>query len=439
MKRALALFVVCALGACAGSSAETPQTSTTPAPNASPNVVPATATVGMRREPTYRERLQIRPLFAQTERIRGLRLAREVRIAIADDAYITHHLTSQIEEDELVASGRTYVALGLLSPEVDLRALLTEVLGEQVVGFYDPKEALLVIREDVMVTLGRETNGDDETRIVIIHELVHAIQDQHFDLQAGMDRERDTDGDNAYHSVVEGDATLAMLGYVTEARGMPLSAITQSPELLSRIGATQTAAGSGGESLARAPAILRVSLVAPYTRGLAFCAALHAVGGFSGIDGAFRTAPASMEQVMHPQKYMAQEAPIAVRLPELAGLASAGYTVADEDTLGEMEIGVYLALGTPHDTNDAAAAGWGGDRLRVYSQPNGPAAVVWRMDWDTEADAEQAERAANVGLGAIPAANRARFLVTRRGRSLLVLREIAPELQADIAAAVLAP
>ena len=98
---------------------------------------------------------------------------------------------------------------------------------------------------------------------------------------------------------------------------------------------------------------------------------------------------------------------------------------------------MYLALGTAHDTNDAAAAGWAGDRLRVYRHASAPSAVVWRMEWDTDADAEQAERAAIHGLSLIPADARGRFLVLRRGRALLVLRDVPESLHAGIRALTL--
>lgn len=415
---------------------------TTPRPAHSPGQQAARpavgATTGMRREPTTQERVAIRQLLAGTERIRGLRLSRDVRIAVADHTNITRHLTDQLEDEDLLESRRMYVALGLLDPEVDLEALLNTVIGEQVIGFYDPKVALLVVRDDVMASLGRGAGGDDETRIVIVHELDHALQDEHFDLRANMDRERDTDAENAYHSVVEGDATLTMIGFVTEARGMPLSAVTQSPELLARIGAASGA--GGGEALASAPAILRVSLVAPYMRGLVFCAALHAERAFAGVDAAFREPPVSMEQVLHPQKYLAREAPIPVALPRLPTLEAAGYVAGDEDTLGELEIGVFLALGTRRDTNDVAAAGWGGDRLRVYNHPTEPTAIVWRLDWDTEADAIEAERAARNGLTTVPEGRRMRYRVERRGRALLVLRDLpATEHDAVVSATLAAP
>ena len=121
-------------------------------------------------------------------------------------------------------------------------------------------------------------------------------------------------------------------------------------------------------------------------------------------------------------------------LPPFPELEAAGLAVHDEDTLGELELGVYLAQGTPRDREEAAAAGWGGDRLRVYTRPGTTeTAAVWWLSWDDPREAMEAEAAALRVRDASPAASLPRQLVRREGRALLVVRDLDPALPAAVA------
>src|SRR5262249_3735339 len=155
---------------------------------------------------------------------------------VEDRDRITSYVESQIEDEELDRARVVYAALGLLPAELDVRSLLLRLMGEQVVGYYDAEAKHLVVRDDVMRAFGR---GDDmnaeegselsEARIVLVHELVHALQDQHLNLFENIHATRDTDADNAFHALVEGDATLAMIGYALERENIPLERLTSNP------------------------------------------------------------------------------------------------------------------------------------------------------------------------------------------------------------------
>ena len=148
-----------------------------------------------------------------------------------------------------------------------------------------------------------------------------------------------------------------------------------------------------GEKLDDAPAILRVTLVAPYLRGLQFVAAAQGRGGWPAVNNAHRRPPATSEQVLHPEKFFARERGEAIEIPDNEEVLAAGFTRIEEDTLGELELSVYLGQGQPSGTDDEAAAGWAGDRLAVYVRGD-QAAVVWWTTWDTDADAHEAFAAA---------------------------------------------
>ncbi|MCA9581716.1 MAG: hypothetical protein KC416_07965, partial [Myxococcales bacterium] len=129
--------------------------------------------------------------------------------------------------------------------------------------------------------------------------------------------------------------------------------------------------------------------------------------------------PISMEQVLHPEKYDSFEVPTEFTMPPFSTLEAAGFEEVAEDTLGELEMSVYF--GQPNDgTDKVAAAGWNGDRLRVYRHPERGPAAVWYTDWDSEQDAQEAERAAKTIAKAATDPNEHEVL--RRGSRLLILR-----------------
>jgi hypothetical protein len=148
------------------------------------------------------------------------------------------------------------------------------------------------------------------------------------------------------------------------------------------------------------PPILRETLVYPYTTGLLYVQQAQAAGGWEAVNDLLRKMPVSTEQILHPEKYAADEAPVAVTLPaDLATRLGTGWTVPLQDTFGELQLKIWLADGASigQEATDAAA-GWGGDRLAVMQGPNDTWAVVMHTVWDTEADAVEFETAANAAM-----------------------------------------
>ncbi|MFK7991523.1 MAG: hypothetical protein AB8I08_36240 [Sandaracinaceae bacterium] len=436
LARVAAPLVVLSLVACGGSPPlrthrEPPRRADTP-----PETPDALADIPG-RPPTVGESRAIRRLLDYAERVRDLEFAQPVPFRIQSREVITQFVRDQMEPEELERARIFYVALGLLDPELDIEALLVEVLGEQIVGYYDPDQGLMVVREDVMQQLdGRRASELGQAEMVIVHELVHALQDQRLDLGERYEEERTIDAENAFGAVVEGDATLAMIGHQASIGGVPLSRLTQNVGLL-RMQVDGAAGANGGEAMDAAPAIVRLPLVLRYTEGMLFCATLHGQGqDWRGVDRAHRSPPASSEHILHPERYIAGHAPIPVALPELPELTASGLEVHDEDTLGELEMGIYFGLADGSDRDTSAADGWGGDRLRVYRDPaSGRPGLVWFMAWDDEGEAIEAERAAETIRAAMPPAIQARHHVRRSGRALLVVRDLDPSLHPVIEAA----
>jgi hypothetical protein len=161
-------------------------------------------------------------------------------------------------------------------------------------------------------------------------------------------------------------------------------------ELLQLIGESLNPEVMG--SLDDMPPVLRESLLFPYTAGLSFVQTLQA-GGWQAVNDAFAKPPASTEQVLHPEKYVAGEAPVDVTLPaDLAARMGSGWKVGLEDTLGEFQLRVWLdqaTAGSDAPTATQAAEGWGGDRVALLDGPNGAWAIALRTAWDTPTDAHE--------------------------------------------------
>jgi len=175
-----------------------------------------------------------------------------------------------------------------------------------------------------------------------------------------------------------------------------------------------------GEELRNAPPILRMSLVAPYLYGLVFAASLHRAGGWERINQAFSDPPQSMEQVIHPERYLNRDEPELLAPEEIPGLAAEGYEAIDTETLGELEMGVYFGLSREEDMDIAAAAGWDGDHLILYQHADQPDLALWWSVWDDESEAQEAEIAARRIRDMIPEDERPLHLVFRSGRYLLM-------------------
>jgi len=405
---------------------------------------------GSRRRPSQREARVISQLMGAAERVRRLRFAKPVPVWVEDRARITEYVSTQIEADELERARVVYTALGLLSPNLDVRALLLRLLGEQVVGYYDPDAKQLVVRDDIMRGFASRPAYDEQTpndlaeaRIVLLHELVHALQDQQLGLSKHIHEDRDTDASNAFHALVEGDATLAMLGYALEREHIPLRRLTGNPAQVRSFSDVVRRSPLAGSELEQAPPIVRVPLLSSYVDGLAFCASLHGIGGFDAVDAAHAAPPTSTEQVLHPERFTrptSPDLPTRIELPALPELEKAGYTLIREDTLGELEMGVYFGQSSEANKAARAADGWDGDRIRVYRAPTSgdPAAVVWLSVWDSEQEAEQAQVAAERVLNQASKTAKKRGAVLRRGSWLLILRELPNELRNTVSSRLLA-
>lgn len=299
----------------------------------------------------------------------NLALTEPVRVEWRSREELERYLRVKVDEELPVeraqALSDAYRLLGLFPASVDLRALLLDVHLEQVAGFYDPDStALFVMREQ----------PEAMTRTILVHELVHAIQDQTTSLDSITARERGTDRQTAAQAAIEGHATLVMLEFMAEGmRGEPLDLSTVT-DFQGRIRPLLEQARTQYPALASAPRVIQESLLYPYLAGAGFVQALwQARGGRPAPFG--RDLPQSTEQVDDPARF------VGVRdEPTALALAAPGVEIRLEDELGQLGTRILLEERAGAQAG-AAARGWDGDRFLLWGQ-GGQSGLVWAVVWD---------------------------------------------------------
>ncbi|MEP6469104.1 MAG: hypothetical protein ABJC24_04980 [Chloroflexota bacterium] len=271
---------------------------------------------------------------------------------------------------QLARDNLTLRAMGLLTDDQNIRQLTESLYADQVLGFYDFEERRMVVVTDAGIT--------PEAQITYAHEFTHAMQDAAFD--TGRDHEAEGEDDDAALArlaLEEGDATVSMFQWAFQ---------NLSPDELGSVGATPLPDTSG------VPKWMISQLEFPYLSGATLVGQLFATGGWDAVDAAYQEPPASTEQVLHPDKFLAREAPVKLPDPGLADMLGRGWRGVESSTIGEAMLGIWLReLGISSADATAAASGWGGDRLSVARGPGGGWVMAWRIAWDAPGDATEFE------------------------------------------------
>jgi hypothetical protein len=293
--------------------------------------------------------------------------------------FFTETVNEELDEAGVLEATTFYRAFDFVETDFDVVGIYAALLGDQVAGYYDTETD-----EMNVVAITNETLGDRLPAleaITYVHEYVHALQDQHYDLFTLLDSLPDDNADRilAVQSLVEGDATYVMnefaLVYLQENPDAAMEIL--SSEILEQAALPEDI-----------PPILEAELLAPYDYGLTFVTALIAEGGWEAVDAAFENPPVSMEQILHPAKYFAGEMPVAVSLTE-ADLGDTWEFVADGQ-MGQFYLNAYLRNEVSNRQANTAAAGWGGDRYGLYYNAEDDAvAFVVMLALDTPEDTDE--------------------------------------------------
>jgi len=374
-------------------------------------------------EQALRQRLA--DLQPAVERLSGLPARGPLKLGVRSsgelEAFLQAELAEQFEGDRVRHVTRVYARLGLVPADLDLEPLLERLLLEQVVGFYDPATDTLFIVDGV---------SSDLVDGVLVHEMVHALQDQYVDLDSLVLATRDrNDAGMAVQAALEGHATYVMVEWMMAEQLGSVVDLAEAPPLGETLGDNPLSAlGSEMPELESAPAIIRQQLLFPYVAGLDFVQVR-----WRGQSG--RTPPlgdnlaTTTEQVLHPDQFGTDRTrpPGPLRfdrqLPDQ-------WSDVVQDGLGEFDTRLFLReFLRVRDTADEAAAGWDGDRYRLLDGPSGES-LVWISRWDTPADAAEFADAARRAFRNRYESDEGRSVSVRRlGERMVRIEDVPAELR----------
>jgi hypothetical protein len=304
---------------------------------------------------------QLLELVRRTEEIRELKFTEPPTISIVTDDELEQRVRALFEEDadDFPADEALYKLLGMLGPGDDLEQILTDVYGEQVAGFYDGETGELVVPM-------REDGFSVSQRATMIHELTHAVTDQHFDfdpvMTAMFDEDR-LDQASAYQGLIEGDASQAEYLYLLSLDQRELG------EFMAEALDIDTSA------LDAAPEFVQESLIFPYDSGLGFVQSLYNSGGWDSVNEAYVTMPdlpGSTEQILTPSDY-GRDLPATV---SLAPIDLPGYDLERQSVWGELGFRIMIDQAIGDDVAVDAADGWGGDTYYQWFDGQNAALVI---------------------------------------------------------------
>jgi hypothetical protein len=297
-------------------------------------------------------------VLSKMSEITGLKLRTPLKKSLRSREEIRAYVIKQMDEEknsaERYASARGAEAFGLLPKGFDLDSFMINVLTEQVEGLYDPKACEFYIADWSPLS---------QQRMVMAHELTHALEDQHFQIEAWERAARpNEDAELARDAVLEGSAMAAMFDYLMLGTGRSLKDLPDfDPSLLvGELGSTP--------SLQKAPPFIKDALIFPYLRGLTFSAAILKPSGWSGLPRLFERPPVSTQQILHPELYQSGRIPPNVSLPRFDKLLGNTWAKLDENVMGEFGWREVLKQFLGDERARDLAAAWDGDWYVLYEQ-----------------------------------------------------------------------
>jgi hypothetical protein len=244
----------------------------------------------------------------EVEKLRGLTFLHDVTQRTIDRSELQPLIREQLAKS-IPYSVEDYVAilraLQLVDGSTpDVIASMFRLYDSQVLAFYDPMtHTYFAIRQLPESLAGMGDTGALQ-QSVVMHELVHALQDQRFSA-ARRDKalQHDTDGELAYHALLEGEATLVMLDYLLSKSGQSFDEAVKSDFLINALG------GAAAADKAVDPGTPRYFVEAlkfPYLEGVKLVAEAYRRGGWKAIDGMHANPPRTTRELLHPAEYWAR-------------------------------------------------------------------------------------------------------------------------------------
>ena len=233
----------------------------------------------------------------------------------------TKEIADVLGTDDLKGLSRLAVAGGMLPEGTDLAALAVSFTAASAGATYSPLDKQVLLVSDDPKGGGFRDQG------LLTHEFVHALQDQHFDLLKMMTaRPFSFDREEATFALVEGDA-VSVERRVSQGDAWQRKTLDDiAREEDERFASYRRGLG------ALFPPLLTETFIFRYRDGLRFVEAMRRARPAVSVDEVFRRPPQSSEQVLHPEKYLSNEAP---RDVELSDESSADLRIGKKNRITE--------------------------------------------------------------------------------------------------------
>jgi hypothetical protein len=297
----------------------------------------------------------IDPTLADLAKVTGLAAKHRVERDFITREKLKQFLQSRIDEtvkpEELRLEELTLKLFGFVPENYNLKDSTVSLLTEQAAAFYDYRKKKMFLLESA---------PEISQRFVLIHELAHALADQHFQLEKFIQQGRNDDSATARMAVMEGQAQWLMYELMANKSGQSLR---KDPAMV-RMFVNQSSSGLDQyPELSTAPLYIRESLLFPYARGIVFQQAVVEKLGEAGFAEVFRHPPQSTREIIHPELYFNKQKPIKLKAPKVSNASR--YKDAVDGELGEFDIYILLKQFTNEETADRLAPLWRGGQYQI--------------------------------------------------------------------------
>jgi hypothetical protein len=297
--------------------------------------------------------------------------------------YLRENIDEVYREEDLQREEWLLKKLGLIPATMDYKEFTIELLTEQVGGYYDPKRKTFFVADWLPI---------EQQLPVMAHELTHALQDQHFDLEQLMERDRRLHNEDrllAHQAIIEGDAVAVMFDYILLPLGRTFAEL---PDMTLLMQLQLESMNSQFKILESAPDFLKETLLFPYSYGPTFLKKIRTRDpSWAAVNKIYADLPASTEQIIHPEKYLEErDDPTPVDIEDPVPELGEDWKTSYKNVLGEFSYYLLLKLHLPEGEARRAAAGWDGDQILLLEKGSGEKRAVFAASvWDTEEEAEE--------------------------------------------------
>ncbi len=326
--------------------------------------------------PEKGERLfaRIDEILAEIHKITGLELTRPIKRSIITREEIRDLIERRLKEEttpeEIRAEELTLKMFGFVGEDFDLAKQYVDVLTEQATALYDYRTKELYLAT---------WTPEDLQEVALVHELAHALADQHFDLGKYVSKSRGADGDLARSAVLEGQASWIMVEYAMRQSG---KSMLESPLLA--VAAASASRFEAGQypAYSSAPLYIRESLLFPYTEGLLFQQAVIEKHGAAGFSEVFRKPPVSSQQILDPEAYFEQRIPTKPRIPKVR--LGRGYKTLSQGEVGQWDHSILLKQFIGEEEARELSPHWRGAYFKLReNKASGQAVLAYAVEWSS--------------------------------------------------------